>query len=90
MLTNLILDPVYLIDTLEPIIKWVAIGLLIGTLITLLVVYLTDKNIFVKTEEYTAGKGTGELPTKPNKSGRSRESTGEGIPNIDSENDPKS
>ena len=26
----------------------------------------------------------------PNKSGRSRESTGEGIPNIDSENDPKS
>ena len=43
-----------------------------------------------ETEEYTAGKGTGELPTKPNKSGRSRESTGEGIPNIDSENDPKS
>ena len=42
-----------------------------------------------ETEEYTAGKGTGELP-KPNKSGRSRESTGEGIPNIDSENDPKS
>ena len=26
-----------------------------------------------KTEEYSAGKGTGELPTKPNKSGRSRE-----------------
>ena len=26
-----------------------------------------------ETEEYTAGKGTGELPTKPNKSGRSRE-----------------
>ena len=43
-----------------------------------------------ETEEYTAGKGTGELPTKPNKRGRSRESTGEGIPNIDSENDPKS
>ena len=33
---------------------------------------------------------TGELPTKPNKRGRSRESTGDGIPNIDSENDPKS
>ena len=43
-----------------------------------------------ETEEYSAGKGTGELPTKPNKRGRSRESTGEGIPNIDSENDPKS
>ena len=42
-----------------------------------------------QTEEYSAGKGTGELPTKPNKRG-SRESTGEGIPNIDSENDPKS
>ena len=43
-----------------------------------------------ETEEYSAGKGTGELPTKPNQTGRSRESTGEGIPNIDSENDPKS
>ena len=43
-----------------------------------------------ETEEYSAGKGTGELPTKPNKRGRSRESTWEGIPNIDSENDPKS
>ena len=53
MLTNLILDPVYLIDTLEPIIKWVAIGLLIGTLITLLVVYLTDKNIFVNVAKKT-------------------------------------
>ena len=42
-----------------------------------------------ETEEYSAGKGTGELPTKPNKRG-SRESTWEGIPNIDSENDPKS
>ena len=39
-----------------------------------------------ETEEYSAGKGTGELPTKPNQRGRSRE----GIPNIDSENDPKS
>ena len=29
-----------------------------------------------ETEEYSAGKGTGELPTKPNKRGRSRESTG--------------
>ena len=29
--------------------------------------------------EYSAGKGTGELPTKPNKRGRSRESTGEGM-----------
>ena len=43
-----------------------------------------------ETEEYSAGKGTGELPTKPNKRGRSRESTWEGSPNIDSENDPKS
>ena len=42
-----------------------------------------------EAEEYPAGKGTGELPTKPNKRG-SRESTWEGIPNIDSENDPKS
>ena len=43
-----------------------------------------------ETEEYPAGKGTGEMPTKPNKRGRSRESTREGILNIDSENDPKS
>ena len=28
-----------------------------------------------ETEEYTAGKGTGEMPTKPNKRGRDREST---------------
>ena len=42
------------------------------------------------TEEYSAGKGTGEMPTKPNKRGRDRESTWEKIPNIDSENDPKS
>ena len=27
------------------------------------------------TEEYTAGKGTGEMPTKLNKRGRDREST---------------
>ena len=27
------------------------------------------------TEEYSAGEGTGELPTKPNKIGRDREST---------------
>ena len=27
------------------------------------------------TEEYSAGKGTGELPTKPNKRERGREST---------------
>ena len=43
-----------------------------------------------ETEEHSAGKGTGELPIKPNKRGRNRESTWEGIPNIDSENDPKS
>ena len=43
-----------------------------------------------ETEEYPAGKGTGEMPTKPNKRGRDRESTWERIPNIDSENDPKS
>ena len=43
-----------------------------------------------ETEEYSAGKGTGEMPTKPNKRGRDRESTWERIPNIDSENDPKS
>ena len=43
-----------------------------------------------ETEEYSAGKWTGELPIKPDKRGRSRESTWEGIPNIDSENDPKS
>ena len=43
-----------------------------------------------ETEKYSAGKGTGELPTKPNKRGRGRESTSERIPNIDSENDPKS
>ena len=48
--------------------------------------YIQDE----ETEEYSAGKGTGELPTKPNQRGRSRVSTGEGIPNIDSENDPKS
>ena len=28
-----------------------------------------------ETEEYPAGKGTGEMPTKPNKRGRDREST---------------
>ena len=28
-----------------------------------------------ETEEYSAGKGTGGLPTKPNKRGRGREST---------------
>ena len=43
-----------------------------------------------KTEEYLACKGTGEMPTKPNKRGRDRESTWERIPNNDSENDPKS
>ena len=43
-----------------------------------------------ETEEYPAGKGTGEMPTKPNKRGRDRESACERIPNIDSENDPKS
>ena len=42
-----------------------------------------------KTEEYPAGKGTGEMPTKPNKRGRDRESTWERILNNDSENDPK-
>ena len=26
-----------------------------------------------ETEEYSAGKGTGEMPTKPNKRGRDRE-----------------
>ena len=43
-----------------------------------------------RPEEYPAGKGTGEMPTKPNKRGRDRESTWERIPNNDSENDPKS
>ena len=43
-----------------------------------------------ETEEYLAGKGTGEMLTKPNKIGRDRESTWERILNIDSENDPKS
>ena len=28
-----------------------------------------------ETEEYSAGKGTGELPTKPNERVRDREST---------------
>ena len=28
-----------------------------------------------RPEEYPAGKGTGEMPTKPNKRGRDREST---------------
>ena len=28
-----------------------------------------------ETEEYPAGKGTGEMSTKPNKRGRDREST---------------
>ena len=28
-----------------------------------------------ETEEYTAGKGTGEMPTKPKQRGRDREST---------------
>ena len=41
-------------------------------------------------EEYPAGKGTGEMPTKPNKRGRDRESTWERIQNIYSENDSKS
>ena len=53
MFTNLILDPVYLIDTVEPIVKWVAIGLLIGTIITLLIVYLTNKNVFVTVAKRT-------------------------------------
>ena len=44
----------------------------------------------MKRQEYSAGKGTGELPTKPNKRGRDRESTQERISNIDSQNDPKS
>ena len=43
-----------------------------------------------ETEEYPAGKGTGEMTTKPNKRGRDRESTRQRIPNNDSENDPKS
>ena len=42
-----------------------------------------------ETEEYSASKGTGEMPTKPNKRGRDRESTWERILNIDGENDPK-
>ena len=28
-----------------------------------------------KAEKYSAGKGTGKMPTKPNKRGRDREST---------------
>ena len=28
-----------------------------------------------ETDEYPTGKGTGEMPTKPNKRGRDREST---------------
>ena len=28
-----------------------------------------------ETEKYLAGKGTGDMPTKPNKGGRDREST---------------
>ena len=43
-----------------------------------------------ETEEYPAGKGTGEMPTKPNQRGGDRESTWERILNIDSENDLKS
>ena len=43
-----------------------------------------------ETEEYPAGKGTGELPTKPNQRERDKESAWDRIPNIDSENDPKS
>ena len=43
-----------------------------------------------ETEEYPAGKGTGEMPTKINKRGRDMASTLERILNIDSENDPKS
>ena len=43
-----------------------------------------------ETEEYSAGKGTGEMPTKPNKRGRDKESTRQRILNNDSENDPKS
>ena len=35
-------------------------------------------------------EGTGEMPIKPNKRERDRESIWEIIPNIDSENDPKS
>ena len=41
-------------------------------------------------EEHPPGKGTGEMSTKTNKGGKDRESTWERIPNIDSENDPKS
>ena len=41
-------------------------------------------------EECPAGKGTGEIPIKPNQRGRDKESAWERIPNIDSENDPKS
>ena len=43
-----------------------------------------------ETEEYPAGKGTGEMPTNPTKRQRDRESTWERIPNNDSENDLKS
>ena len=35
-----------------------------------------------ETEEYPAGKGTGEMPTKPNKRGRDKESTWERIPKM--------
>ena len=34
-----------------------------------------------ETEEYPAGKGTGEMSTKPNQRGRDRESTWDRIPN---------
>ena len=43
-----------------------------------------------ETEEYLAGKGTWEMPTKPNKRGRDWESAWERILNNGSENDPKS
>lgn len=50
---NFLLNPVYLIDTLEPLLPWFAIGLILGVLITLIATYFTDKTLFAKVAKKT-------------------------------------
>ena len=42
-----------------------------------------------KAEKYSSGKGTWQMPTKPNKRGGDRESTSKRNQNNDSKSDPK-
>lgn len=50
---NFLLSPVYLIDTLEPLLPWFAIGLIVGVIITLVSTYFTDKALFAKVIKKT-------------------------------------